>query len=274
MRNAVSNGKRPPLSKKSFQRQPIAKPGRSDKPGKKTSVGVAEPRGPLGRRPGSNATRDDILDAAEEIFAAHGYEGTSLRDIGTRANINAALIQYYFGSKAGLYKAIFVSRGGALVEERLKLIDALDRRTGSPATVDEILRAFLIPFFTPDQRGSKRAAFIRLQSRLHHEPAEVTQALRTQVYQESIERCIAALRRALPDIDPKIIYWRMTFVIGAYVYAISDFNRLNVISHGECDPNDRMEALQQLITFLAGGLTAGTDLNNVARRKAAPLQLG
>ena len=40
-----------------------------------------------------------ILDIAEELIAQKGFEGTSVRDISAKANINVAMISYYFGSK-------------------------------------------------------------------------------------------------------------------------------------------------------------------------------
>ncbi len=40
-----------------------------------------------------------ILDIAEELIAKKGFEGTSVRDISAKANINVAMISYYFGSK-------------------------------------------------------------------------------------------------------------------------------------------------------------------------------
>ena len=39
-----------------------------------------------------------ILDVAEELIAKKGFDGTSVRDICTKANINVAMISYYFGS--------------------------------------------------------------------------------------------------------------------------------------------------------------------------------
>jgi AcrR family transcriptional regulator len=50
-------------------------------------------------------TRRRILEAAIEVFAAEGYEGASTRHLAERAGINLPAIQYYFGSKDGLYRA-------------------------------------------------------------------------------------------------------------------------------------------------------------------------
>src|ERR1700733_199466 len=55
-----------------------------------------------GRRQGSNATREAIVGAAREAFAAQGYTGTSLREVARRAGVDASLIVHFYGSKAGL----------------------------------------------------------------------------------------------------------------------------------------------------------------------------
>jgi len=52
-----------------------------------------------------------IMEAAEELFAENGFNGTSVRDIAEKANVNLAMISYYFGSKDKLLEAIFELRG-------------------------------------------------------------------------------------------------------------------------------------------------------------------
>ena len=47
-----------------------------------------------------------LLDAAVELFAQHGFHGTSIRDIAARAGVNGAAGHYHYGSKAGLYLAV------------------------------------------------------------------------------------------------------------------------------------------------------------------------
>jgi len=51
--------------------------------------------------------KDHILDVAEKIFADFGYDGASTRMISGEAGVNMAMLNYYFGSKEGLYLAIF-----------------------------------------------------------------------------------------------------------------------------------------------------------------------
>lgn len=50
------------------------------------------------------ATRQNIIDAAQQEFAQRGYDGAGLREIAKNAGINVALINRYFGSKEGLFE--------------------------------------------------------------------------------------------------------------------------------------------------------------------------
>ena len=51
------------------------------------------------------------MEAAEKLFGEKGFEGSSVRDIAEEANINIAMISYYFGSKEKLLEALFTYRG-------------------------------------------------------------------------------------------------------------------------------------------------------------------
>ena len=53
----------------------------------------------------ASRTKRALLEAAEELFGRHGYERTTLREIGEQAGVDAALIARYFGNKASIYIA-------------------------------------------------------------------------------------------------------------------------------------------------------------------------
>ena len=58
--------------------------------------------------------RERILDAAEALFAEHGYDGVTLRQIATRAGVDVALANYHFGKKLDLFQAVFERRAALL----------------------------------------------------------------------------------------------------------------------------------------------------------------
>ncbi len=60
-------------------------------------------------------TADSILDAAERLFARQGFDATTVKEIGSEAGVNAALIYYYFGDKRGLHQAVISRFGQELI---------------------------------------------------------------------------------------------------------------------------------------------------------------
>jgi AcrR family transcriptional regulator len=59
----------------------------------------------VGRRPGKADTRGEIIEAAQHVFAAKGYDGTSLRGVAREAGVDPALVHHYFDGKASLFMA-------------------------------------------------------------------------------------------------------------------------------------------------------------------------
>lgn len=71
-------------------------------------------------------TRTAILNAAEEIFAARGYAGTSIRDICKHADVNSGLVAYYFRNKDGLFEQVIERRCDVLLAMFDSGITAID----------------------------------------------------------------------------------------------------------------------------------------------------
>lgn len=61
-----------------------------------------------------NEKKVKIMDVAERLFAENGYSGTSVREIAKQAEVNVAMISYYFESKEKLLSAILLYRGDYL----------------------------------------------------------------------------------------------------------------------------------------------------------------
>ena len=79
------------------------------------------------------------MAAGTELFARHGFEGTRVEQIARKARVNKAMINYHFGGKAGLYRAILLSLFTETVERIRELKD-------SPEPADVLLRTFVRNF--------------------------------------------------------------------------------------------------------------------------------
>lgn len=62
-------------------------------------------RARTGRRPGVTGTRERILEAARDLFGERGLDATTIRAIGSRADVDPALVHHYFGTKERLFIA-------------------------------------------------------------------------------------------------------------------------------------------------------------------------
>jgi len=143
--------------------------------------------------------RERLLDAAEELFAARGYDGASIRAITRRAGVELGLANYHFGSKEELFRQIMLRRAPILSAD---LDDALVRALREN-TLGAIYAAFarthlerLLNADTGWRSYMRLAADIALKPHLGTPNSSVRDAFRPM-----LDRYVEALSRFRPDID-------------------------------------------------------------------------
>jgi AcrR family transcriptional regulator len=106
---------------------------------KRTATGPAGNPRRIGRPPDSDPdqARQDILDAAEMLFADQGYAATSIREVAEAVGVNTALVHYYFGRKPQLLEAVF----DRVLEPLAATISGI--RTGRPVSLADFAGMFL-----------------------------------------------------------------------------------------------------------------------------------
>jgi AcrR family transcriptional regulator len=154
----------------------------------------------------SQDARSRLVLAALRLFAEKGYEGATTRDIAELAGANISAIRYYFGDKAGLYRAAFVEPLGeppcrANLENYLRL--------PLPEALELLFRDFLEPH--------KRSEEVRLVMRLHfREMVEPTGAWQEEIDDEIKplhEALVSMLRQRLGDASAEADVHRLAFAI-------------------------------------------------------------
>ncbi len=204
-------------------------------------------------------TRTKILDAAEELFMQHGFEGTSMRLLTAKAGVNLAAVNYHFGSKDALIEALFRRRLDPMNAARIAELDKLEADAGGRALAAEaIIRAFVGPSLRhiEDTKAGGRN-FIRLLGRTYTEPSKPIRQLIGQLYGKTMERYKHALERALPHMPREELVWRMHFMFGTLSYTLAATDTVQLIAG--CKPEDRHDARlleERLTAFLAAGLSA------------------
>jgi AcrR family transcriptional regulator len=162
--------------------------------------------------------RTRLLDAALVLFADHGFAKTSTRDIAQAAQANVASIRYYFGDKAGLYRAVFN--------------DPRTNPQGDPALINapgqslaRSLQVYLSEFITPLLQGASTQSCMKLHFREMLEPTGLWDAEITNNIQPAQEALVAVLCRHLGVTQADDDLYRLAFSIAG----------LGMVLHVGCD---------------------------------------
>jgi AcrR family transcriptional regulator len=199
------------------------------------------------------STRQRILGAAEELFAAHGFAGASLRQVTAAANVNLAAVNYHFGSKDNLIEEVFRRRLDHLSKVRLERLNEI---TAKPdVTLEMLLDAFICPALelSLDRKGG--AVFMRVLARAFAEHNGNLRAFLSDNYGHVLKEFAAAFARLLRQLDKDELYWRLDIAVGALTYAMADFGMIQRRA-GESERAHREQMAKHLIHFTAAGLRA------------------
>jgi len=195
-------------------------------------------------------TKDKILDTAERLFGDQGYAATSLRHIIADAGVNLAAIHYHFGSKEELLGDLIIRKATPVNEARIALLDRFEAEASpAPAPVEKVLEAFLAPMA---EVAACHPQFVKLMGRMHAEG--LMPVIIQRHFQPSVDRFVAALRRALPDLPPDELFWRLHFMTGALAHATCGNPVIQVPGYDASE--DLRIRLARLVTFLSGGFHA------------------
>lgn len=196
------------------------------------------------------STKDRILGAAEELFAQHGFTGTSLRQVTTRADVNIAAVNYHFGSKENLVNEVFRRRMDDMSAQR---IDALARATQArPGELEPILAAFVEPALALAQDRHGGGAFIRVIARAYAEKNDGLRKFLSDHYGHVLREFARAISACVPQLSKEELYWRLDFLAGSLTYAMADFGLIKR-PVGMTEAAHRERAARELIRFAAAG---------------------
>ncbi len=197
-------------------------------------------------------TTEQILDAAEYLFARHGLYGVTLKDVAQRVGVHHTLVNYYFDDKQTLFDAVFSRRAVVTIEKRMKALDDYDREAGDAPTVEGALHAFLdtdLDLYIQGGEGWKNYGAFGAQASNSPEGA----AFMDKYFDPVVLRLIGILKRALPDADEADIFWGYHFVTGALMLTLARTGRIDKLSHGLCRSDDYEAVKLRMARFMAAG---------------------
>jgi AcrR family transcriptional regulator len=220
------------------------------------------------------STKEQIVLAAERLFAAHGLDGVSLRQIGAAAgNANNSAVQYHFGSKDALVQAIFEHRLPYLHERRRLLVEV--RR---PNDLRSWVECYVLPILEQgEQEGSHYLGFVAMLQQSDHR--RVFDRLPQQAL-ESTRRFHREVGALLADVPEPLRSHRIAQALAFSVHATADRERARADGHDVLPFAVHVsDLLDGLVGFLdapvsAGALAALDDTGDIdSGRLAFPVLL-
>jgi AcrR family transcriptional regulator len=176
----------------------------------------------------SGEARVRIIRVAERLFAERGIAGVSLREISSAAGYaNNNAVQYHFGSKHALVKAVFEYRYLPLDDHRTRLLAELPVDPTTEEIVRTAARCLVLPFATllDDPEGSYHLRFAaQLYQQPEHNILTTTTDLRRELFgsSDSVVRSVYRMVEAhFTDIDKDLLILRERFAAALVTNAMA-----------------------------------------------------
>src|SRR5690606_616026 len=205
--------------------------------------------------PLDNETRERILNAAQALFEQRSFTQVSVREITDAAGVGIAAINYHFGSKDGLLRALFQRAAPTLLAERKQLLKAARALEGSVAKrVRAILHALLAPVIRWSALPATQANVPFLVRVQLDGPQEIRELGESET--GHLKPFVKALHEVLPELPMVEIYWRLQFVLGIEHSLHQEVKRLESLSAGACTLEDPEAVINRVLDFVLPGMLA------------------
>lgn len=206
--------------------------------------------------PARNSTKEKILDVAEALFAEHGFKDTSLRTITSKAGVNLASVNYHFGDKKTLVRAVlnrYLEAFMPAVQDALINLNLNDSYEMSE--VFESLRSPLRNLNDVRPNGTSR--FMLLIGRGYTDVQGHLRWFITTRYQDTLSLFTESVMKANPKLTQEELFWRLHFTLGTCVFTMASSQALLEIAENDYGKAmDAKSVVDQLIPFLAAGVAA------------------
>ncbi len=203
------------------------------------------------------STKNKILDAAERLFADKGFNGTSLREITSQAEVNLAAVNYHFGSKKELIKAVMSRYMNELSPRLETALSDLCQVEKQPSLTD-VFSAFVEPLLALNEfQENGTSNFLQLLGRGYTDSQGFLRWFLTTSYPKVIDNFVAAVHKAYPELSAEDMFWRLHFTMGTIVFTMASSDALIDIAKSDFDKKiDIAGVIKQVIPYVAAGVAA------------------
>lgn len=213
-----------------------------------------------------------VLEAAEELFAKHGFEAVSIRDITNHCGANVAAINYHFGGRDKLVAEVMLRYIEPINEERLARLDSARQKwSGKAVPIEELIDAFVRPLVTRVKKSElSERLFYKLCGRVFSEHIDSLPREVEAQFAPVLNRFYKAFATSLPELEKEELVWRFHFMVGGMIYLMSHQDMLQRMTQGDSGSPSMEASLGRFIRFAAAGFREGVSHDADAKKTSTP----
>ncbi len=157
-------------------------------------------------------TRDRLKLSARRLFAQRGIDGVSVRDIVVSAGQkNAASLHYYFGTKESLIRELVADGAKLINERRNRWLDELEA-SGRQIALREIIEVLVWPSTALAGDQGEEDTYMRFITMMQMNQRELFLDSLEGKWATGYQRCLAHIRKLLPELAPELLTQRLVFM--------------------------------------------------------------
>ncbi|MGF1755226.1 TetR family transcriptional regulator [Vibrio makurazakiensis] len=203
-----------------------------------------------------SSTKEKILDVAESLFAEHGFNDTSLRTITSKANVNLASVNYHFGDKKTLVRAVI----NRYLEAFMPVLhDALvTLNLNENYKMEDVFESLRAPLRSlNDVRPNGTSRFMLLIGRGYTDVQGHLRWFITTRYSDVLNLFTESVLKANPELSQEQLFWRLHFTLGTCVFTMASSQALAEIAENDYGTKvDAKAVVDLLIPYLSAGMSA------------------
>jgi len=207
----------------------------------------------------NKGVRDRLLDAAEELFCEHGFEGASIRDIAAAAECNIASVNYYFGGKEKLYEEVWRRHLITMRDARIASIEEVMSQSDGRPQLEVLLRSFAEAFIGPLVDESRARRLSKLWAREMIDQYLPANMFAQEMVIPTLTAMKTALMKACPGLDESKVQFVVFSIIGQLVHVVHIKAMFEQCDEAVLPIFDLAKAIDHVVKFSAAGIRAYSE---------------
>jgi len=203
--------------------------------------------------------RQRVIESAEELFATHGFDSVSIRDITNHCGANVAAINYHFGGRDKLVTEVMLRYIEPINQERLARLETARKNWhGKAIPLEELIDAFVRPLVSRVKKSElSERLFYKLCGRVFSEHIDALPPEVEAKFMPIIDQFHKAFMISLPELPKEELIWRFHFMVGGMIYLLSHQDMLQRMSRGQSGMPGMEVSIGRFIRYAAAGFREG-----------------